>query len=44
MAGPFPDLQRYRLLSGWCDGSLDDAEMEQLDELLAPTPGFGTFI
>jgi Concanavalin A-like lectin/glucanases superfamily len=40
MAGPFPDLQRYRLLSGWCDGSLDDAEMEQLDELLRSDPGF----
>jgi hypothetical protein len=34
MPEPFPDLQRYRLLSGWCDGSLDDAEMERLDELL----------
>ncbi len=40
MAGPFPDLRRYRLLSGWCDGSLDDAEVERLDELLRTDPGF----
>jgi hypothetical protein len=40
MATPSPDLQRYRLLSGWCDGSLDDAELERLDELLRADPGF----
>ena len=40
MAGPSPDHQRYRLLSGWCDGSLDDAELERLDELLRTDPEF----
>ena len=28
------------MLSGWCDGSLDDAELEGLDELLRTDPGF----
>ena len=28
------------MLSGWCDGSLDDAELERLDELLRTDPGF----
>ena len=40
MVRPSPDHQRYRLLSGWCDGSLDDAELERLDELLRTDPGF----
>jgi hypothetical protein len=43
MAGPFPDLPRDRLLSGWCDGSLSDAELEQLDEWLRTDPGFREF-
>src|SRR6516164_2391021 len=34
MAVSSPDQQQYKLLSGWCDGSLDDAEMEQFDGLL----------
>jgi hypothetical protein len=34
---------RYRLLSGWCDGSLDDAELERLDELLRADPAFRDF-
>jgi hypothetical protein len=38
MAGPSSDRQRYRLLSGWFDGSLDDAELERLDELLRTGP------
>ncbi len=40
MTGPSPDLQRFRLLSGWCDGSLDDAALERLDELLRTDPEF----
>jgi hypothetical protein len=40
MAGPSPDHQRYRLLSGWCDGSLDAAELARLDESLRTDPGF----
>ena len=40
MVRPAPDHQRYRLLSGWCDGSLDDAELERLDELLRIDPEF----
>jgi hypothetical protein len=39
MAKPAPD-QNYRLLSGWCDASLDDAELERLDELVRTDPGF----
>jgi hypothetical protein len=33
MVGPCSDRRRYRLPSGWCDGSLEDAELERLDEL-----------
>src|SRR5262249_54384261 len=40
MRGTSPDHERYRLLSGWCDGSLDDAGLERLDELLRTDPGF----
>jgi hypothetical protein len=40
MTGRSPDLEQYRLLSGWCDGSLNDAEMERLDELLRTDPSF----
>ena len=40
MAGPSPDQERYRLLSGWCDGSLGDAELERLDDLLRSDAGF----
>jgi hypothetical protein len=40
MAGPSPDHQHYQLLSGWCDGSLDDAGLERLDELLRTDPSF----
>jgi hypothetical protein len=40
MAGPFPDQERYRLLSGWCDGSLADVELRRLDELLLTNPEF----
>jgi hypothetical protein len=40
MAGLFPDYERYQLLSGWCDGSLDDSKVEQLDELLRADPEF----
>src|SRR5262249_40273615 len=40
MAGPTPDRERSRLLSGWCDGSLGDAELERLDQLLRTDPGF----
>ena len=43
MAGPSADHERHRLLSGWCDGSLDDAELERLDELLRTDPGFRDF-
>jgi hypothetical protein len=31
------------LLSGWCDGSLNDGELEQLDESLRTDPGFRDF-
>jgi hypothetical protein len=40
MAGPSPDRDRYRLLSGWCDGSLGDIELERLNELLINDPEF----
>jgi hypothetical protein len=43
MARPFPDPERYRLLSAWCDGSLSDDQIEQLDELLRGDPGFRAF-
>jgi hypothetical protein len=34
MARPSPDNQWHRLLSGWCDGTLSDAEIHRLDELV----------
>jgi Concanavalin A-like lectin/glucanases superfamily len=43
MIGPSPDHERYRLPSGWCGGSLDDAELEQLDELVRTDPEFRDF-
>jgi hypothetical protein len=32
MPGPSPNHQQLRLLSGWRDGSLDDAELASLAE------------
>jgi hypothetical protein len=43
MARPFPNRERYCLLSAWCDGSLEDADLEQLDELLRTDPEFRSF-
>ena len=43
MAGPSPDHEGYRLLSGWCDGSLEDAGLERLDALLRSDPEFRDF-
>ena len=43
MARPSSDHERYHLLSGWCDGSLSDAELDQLDELIRTNPGFRDF-
>jgi hypothetical protein len=40
MAGLYSDHDRYRLLSRWCDGSLDDAGLRQLEELLLTDPEF----
>jgi hypothetical protein len=40
MVGPYPDHQHHRLLSSWCDGSLDDAELERLDQLLRTDADF----
>jgi hypothetical protein len=36
-----PDLEQFhRLLSGWCEGTLGDAEVERFDELLRSRPDF----
>jgi hypothetical protein len=43
MARPFSKHERYRLLSTWCDGSISDAELEQLDEALRTDPEFRRF-
>jgi hypothetical protein len=43
MAGLSPNHERYRLLSGWCDGSIDDSELERLDTLLRTDPDFRDF-
>jgi hypothetical protein len=40
MAGRSPEQESYRLLSGWCDGSLDEAELERLDALVRADPEF----
>jgi hypothetical protein len=40
MAGLSPDHERYQLLSGWCDCSLDDTQLDQLDGLLRTDPEF----
>jgi hypothetical protein len=43
MARQFPDPERHRLLSAWCDGSLSDDQIDQLDELLRSDPEFRAF-
>jgi hypothetical protein len=37
------DKEKHRLLSGWCDGSLTEAEIHRLDELIRTDPGFRDF-
>jgi hypothetical protein len=37
------DNERHRLLSGWCDGSLTDAEIRRLDDLVRTDPEFRDF-
>jgi Concanavalin A-like lectin/glucanases superfamily/FecR protein len=43
MLRPSSDNERYRLLSGWCDGALSDAEIHRLDELVRTDPEFRDF-
>jgi hypothetical protein len=43
MAQPLDPNDRFRLLSAWCDGSIRDAQLEQLDELLRTDPEFRKF-
>ncbi len=43
MTRPSSDNERHRLLSGWCDGALTDAEIERLDELVRTDPEFRDF-
>ena len=43
MARPSSDNERHRLLSGWCDGAVTDAEIDRLDELVRTDPGFRDF-
>jgi hypothetical protein len=43
MARPLSDNERHRLLSGWCDGALTDAEIHRLDELVRTDPEFRDF-
>jgi hypothetical protein len=40
MARAFSEHERYRLLSAWCDGSISDAGLAELDELLRTDPEF----
>jgi hypothetical protein len=43
MARPISEHGRYRLLSAWCDGSISDAELEQLDARLRIDDEFRRF-
>jgi hypothetical protein len=43
MVKSFSDNERYRLLSGWCDGSLTDAEIDRLDALVRTDDDFRNF-
>jgi hypothetical protein len=43
MARPSSDNDWRRLVSGWCDGALTDAEIDRLDELLRTAPDFRDF-
>jgi hypothetical protein len=43
MARPIPDHERHRLLSSWCDGTIADAQVEQLEALLRTDPEFRAF-
>ena len=40
MARPSSVNEWHRLLSGWCDGALTDAEIHRLDELVRTDAGF----
>jgi hypothetical protein len=40
---PIPEEERFRLLSAWCDGTISDAQVEQLDGLLRIDPEFRKF-
>ena len=43
MAKPSSENERHRLLSGWCDGAVTDADIYRLDELVRTDPGFRDF-
>ncbi len=43
MTPPIPDPDRFELLSAWCDGSISEAQVERLNELLRIDPEFRKF-
>jgi hypothetical protein len=43
MGQPLSEHERHQLLSAWCDGSISDAQLEQLDLALRADPGFRKF-
>jgi hypothetical protein len=43
MPKPISKSEGYRLLSSWCDESISDQELEQLEELVRTDPGFRKF-
>jgi hypothetical protein len=43
MARSSSDYERFRLLSGWCDGALSEAEIHRLDTLVRTDPEFRDF-
>jgi hypothetical protein len=40
MARAFSEHERYRLLSAWCDGSISDRDLAELDALIRTDPEF----